>query len=241
MKRITTAIFAVVLGIGMPFSVLCAPALLPADRAVTIMPLGDSITEGGSTVYRYPLMEKLLAAGYNVKYVGSKTTKPIKKSPFGELPHEGYSGIHVGGLDSLFVDIYTRNSADIILLHSGHNQFSESSPVPAMLKHTRSIIEKARAINPKVVILLAQVIPSGKLPKYSYIPEFNEELIALAGEFHSPDRPVILVDQAEGFDWQTDTGGDQVHPNQRGAEKMAQKWFEALQKILPAPAASSKL
>jgi|GEM_PF-827517 len=198
------------------------------------MPLGDSITEGGGG-YRYPLMEKLLAAGYSVEYVGSRTTQSKPDSPLGVLSHEGYSGSSVGGIANRFEKIYKQNPADIILLHSGHNQFAEKQPIPQMLVATRKIIESARSINPHVTVLLAQVIPSGKLPKYSYIPEFNEALIPLAAELNTKESPVILVNHAEGFDWRTDTGGDHVHPNAAGGKKMAMRWFEALQKILPPP------
>ena len=74
------------------------------------MPLGDSITEGGPFfVYRYPLMQKLLAAGYKVEYVGSKTTHPVKNSPLGELRHEDYGGQNVGFLAGRFDELYRRN------------------------------------------------------------------------------------------------------------------------------------
>ena len=210
----------------------------PTAKPVTIMPLGDSITEGGAGfyVYRYPLMEKLLAAGYNVAYVGSKTTRPVKNSPLGELAHEGYGGTNVGFLKSKFDGLYRQNPADIILIHAGHNQFADKNPIPGMLADTKAIITMARAINPKVIILLAQVIPSGKLPKYSYIPEYDQALVGFAAELNTPAQPVLLVNQAEGFDWQTDTGGDHVHPTKQGAEKMAVRWFEALKRVLPPPA-----
>lgn len=30
---------------------------------------------------------------------------------------------------------------------------------------------------------------------------------------NTTEQPVILVDQADGFDWETDTVKDRVHPN----------------------------
>lgn len=207
-----------------------------APKKVTIMPLGDSITEGGAfKVYRYPLMKKLSDAGYTVEFVGSKTTRSEPDSPFGELHHEGYGGMNVQFLAGKIEELYRQNPADIVLIHAGHNQFADQKPIPGLLASTQKIIETIRGINPKVTILLAQVIPSGKLPKYSYIPEFNEALVPFAAEMTRPESPVILVNQAEGFNWETDTGGDRVHPNAQGAEKMATRWFEALTKILPPP------
>ncbi len=54
-------------------------------------------------------------------------------------------------------------------------------------------------------MLVAQVIPSGKLPKYEYIPELNLELGRLAARLNTPQSPVIAVNMADGFDWRTDT------------------------------------
>ena len=58
------------------------------EKIYRIMPVGDSITEGGKTfsVYRYPLWEKLKSAGYHIEYVGSRTSN----SPAGPLKHEGH-------------------------------------------------------------------------------------------------------------------------------------------------------
>ena len=77
-------------------------------------------------------------------------------------------------------------------------------------------------------MLLALVIPSGKLPKYAYLPELNQAEVLLARELTRPESPVMIVDQFTGFDPQKDTILDKVHPNAQGAEKMAAKWFAAL-------------
>ena len=66
------------------------------------------------------------------------------------------------------------------------------------------------------------------MPKYSYIPELNLALAALAKELDRPEQRVVSVDLATGFDVATDTIADRVHPNARGAEKIAQRWADAL-------------
>jgi lysophospholipase L1-like esterase len=81
---------------------------------------------------------------------------------------------------------------------------------------------------------LAQPITSGKLPKYSYIPELNSKLITLSKEITAKGHKIILVNQAEGFDWETDTIKDKVHTNASGAKKMADKWMGALLPMLSA-------
>jgi lysophospholipase L1-like esterase len=42
----------------------------------------------------------------------------------------------------------------------------------------------------------------------------------------------LTVDLATGFDVAADTIADRVHPNDRGAEKIAQRWAEVLIPLL---------
>ena len=219
---------------------LCLAAFLPARAAdapakkiYRIMPVGDSITEGGKSFscYRPVLLKKLTDAGYQVEYVGSRQSD----SPAGKLRHEGYGGKNAEFLATVVGKNFQQHTADIVLMHCGHNHFAEEKPVPKIVAATETLIGSFRETNPRVTVLLAQVIPSGKLPKYSYIPALNEALAELAKRLHKPEQPVILVNQAEGFDWKTDTVDDKVHPNERGAEKMAAGWFAALKPILGKP------
>lgn len=204
-----------------------------AQRIFRIMPVGDSITQGGATFscYRLPLWEMLSTAGYPIEFVGSRTNQ----SRIGPLPHEGYGGKNAEFLAANVGLHFREHPADIVLLHAGHNHFAEEHPVPKILTATESMIATFRAVNPQVTVLLAQVIPSGKLPKYAYIPALNEALAKLARRLDTPRQRVIAVNMAEGFDWKTDTIADHVHPNARGAEKMAAHWFAALTNVLESP------
>ena len=213
-------------------------ATVATAEPVRIMCVGDSITEGGGSfsVYRYPLWEKLHTAGYDVEFVGSKTSN----TRAGPLAHEGYGGKNAEFLATAAVASFRKTPADIVLLHAGHNHMAEEKPVPGIVAATRAMIQGFRAVNPRVTVLLAQVIPSGKLPKYEYIPELNRALSGLAHELDAPAQRAISVDQATGFDWTTDTVADKVHPNARGAEKMSARWFATLQQILPPPNAKTE-
>lgn len=217
------------------FSLLCfSPAITGQEKRqerFTVMGLGDSITEGADffTCYLYPLWEKLFTAGYQFDFIGPRESK----CRIGTLNHCGFSGKNVEFLESKIDSLYRLYPADIVLLHAGHNHFAEEKPVPGMIASYRSIIRKMQAINPNVRILIAQVIPSGKLPKYSYIPELNEKIAEMVAGLNS--EQVFLVNQAQDFDWREYTVDDKVHPNKAGAEKMAAVWFEALKKVL-APA-----
>jgi len=201
---------------------------------IRIMAVGDSITAGADffSNYRFPLWEKLFAAGYIVEFVGTQTSE----TRVGPLAHEGYGGKNTEFLAATVPEHFRAHPADFVLLHSGHNHTVEEHPLPAIVAATEQLIASLRAVNPRVTVLLAQVIPAGKLPKYSYLPDLNVALASLAHRLDRPEQRVILVDQASGFQWETDTVSDKVHPNARGAEKMAEQWYRALRQVLPKPA-----
>jgi len=213
-----------------------APVHASAPAIPKILCVGDSITEGGTTFsnWRLALWEKLYTAGYLVEYIGPRASK----SRIGDLAHHGYGGKNAEFLAAEIGKYVGRHPADIVLIHAGHNHDAAEGPIPGILAATEKIIAECRAANPRTTFLLAQVITSGKLPKYSYIPALNSELAQLAQRLGTPASQVVLVDQASGFDPAADTVADKVHPNARGAEKMAARWFAALRTVLPKPAVS---
>jgi lysophospholipase L1-like esterase len=203
-----------------------AGRVLHAGEPKTVLAIGDSITQGGGNFvcYRQVLVPELKKRRFAVEFIG-----PQKDAT---SHHAGYGGKNTAYLRSISQATYQQYPADFVLIHSGHNSFSQDKPVPGIVDDTKGMIENITAINPKVTILLAQVITSGKLPKYSYIPELNEALATMAKEMTAKGYKIILVNQAEGFDWTTDTVKDMVHPNASGAQKMADKWMIALEPLL---------
>jgi lysophospholipase L1-like esterase len=210
----------------LPFMFMLVSAKLRADEEVTVVAVGDSITQGGSSFrcYREFLIPMLAKGETKVRFVGPNQDQ--------FSAHCGYGGKNTSFLSGVIGEVYSKHPADIVLLHSGHNSFSKDKPVPGIIRETEQIVETIHGLNPGVTILLAQVIPSGKLPKYSYIPELNEELSESAVRMKAKGIHVILVDLAKGFDWKSDTVEDKVHPNESGARKMAEGWMSALKPVL---------
>jgi len=207
--------------------ILCVTGLSAHSKATTtILAIGDSITQGGKTFicYRQVLIPELRNRNLDFTFIGPNQDAVSA--------HAGYGGKNTRYLLSISKEVYSRYPADIVMIHSGHNSFSKDRPVPGIIQDTEAMIDNIREINPDVIVLLAQVIPSGKLPKYSYIPELNKELSFLFGRLNKQWQSIILVNQAEAFHWRTDTVNDKVHPNASGAKKMAQKWIDALLPLL---------
>jgi lysophospholipase L1-like esterase len=195
------------------------------DSTLTILGLGDSITEGGSGFcsYLFPLWKLLTDAGYQVEFTGPRQTAYDGQT----LKHAGFGGKTAEYLNSVIDTLYENYPADVVLIHAGHNHFDAERPVQGIVSASESIIRKIRSINPDVKIFIAQVIPGGKLPKYAYIEELNKQIAEMAEKMN-----ITPVNQAEGFDWQQYTVSDKVHPNPAGAKKMADVWFEALKRLI---------
>jgi lysophospholipase L1-like esterase len=230
-----TVLGAVLASVISAFGETATSPLKPIKRPgiIRIMPVGDSLTEGGAELegYRPLLAEKLASAGYKVEFVGSKEST----SRVGALRHEGYGGQTVEFLASTVPAHFRQYPADIVLLLAAANHFAEEQPVPGMIAAHERLIKSFREINPDVIVLLALSMEHGKLPKYSYIPGLNRELAHLARKLDSPSQRVIPVDLALGYDWRSDAISDKVHPNAQGAEKIAKCWFESLTAILGPP------
>ena len=204
---------------SLAITILMSSSMLLAMETRTVLAIGDSLTQRTDS-YRSILIPMLKEKGLKFEFIGPNRDKLSR--------HAGYGGKNTQYLRSISKTIYQEYPADIVMIHSGHNSFSQDRPVPGIVRDTEAIINNIAGINPKAVILLAQVVTAGKLPKYSYIPELNRELAKLGARLVKEGKNVVLVNLADGFDWETDTLEDKVHVNAHGAKKMAQKWYDAL-------------
>jgi lysophospholipase L1-like esterase len=197
-------------------------------RPVTVLGIGDSITQGSNhhVSYLFPLRERLRKAAFDVEMIGPR----VQYYQGDSLCHCAIGGKTIEYWTKQIDSVYRCCPADIVLIHGGHNHFVEQEPVAGIVQAHRAIIDKILAINPAAVIFVAQVIESGKLPKYSYIPELNEALSGMVRDYGS-DR-VRIVPVGKGFDWRTDAIEDHVHPNVHGAEIMAENWYAAIVPLL---------
>jgi lysophospholipase L1-like esterase len=197
-------------------------------REFSILGLGDSITEGGPAFFSYlfPLDSLLKQAGFQFEFIG-----PRRSVQNGDtLNHSGFSGKTAEFLAKHIDSIYTAFPADVVLLHAGHNHFSEEAPVAGIIKAQQFIIQSIKKKNPQALILVAGVITSGKLPKYDYIPALDKAIKAMVDSLH--DATIIFIDQQQSWDWARYTIDDKVHPNRTGAGIIAMNWFNAIAALL---------
>ena len=197
-------------------------------KRVKIMGIGDSITQGGSTFTSYvgPLARMLEEQGIDYEFVGPRIGKSVGVA----YHHFAFGGKNTEYIDQHINPVIREYMPDIVLIHSGHNHFIEEKPIRGIVKAHKSIIKKIRKCRKDALILVAGVIESGKLPKYSYIPQLNIELEAMVKDMN--DSNICFVDVGEDFDWERHTIPDHVHPNDDGARVMAANWMKALMRFM---------
>jgi lysophospholipase L1-like esterase len=202
------------------------------------MPLGDSITQpdGAHNSYRRPLWIRLRQAGYNVDFVGSTqqhyqgASAPL--SDF-DRDHEGHSGWRVDQILEQIDGWADTSKPDIVLIHLGTNDVLQGQTPQSTIEELRTLIQRLRNTNPRIKALIAQLIPCGN---EAQVRELNKLIVDLARGTNTQDSPVIAVDQFSGFNPAIGKNTyDGCHPNESGEQKMADRWFAALKKLLPSP------
>lgn len=215
------------------------------DGVVHVLPLGDSITQGGRAdrdefTYRLPLFEMLTEANVKFDFIGSlkaglqgdaKWPETVAGQPF-DLDHEGHYGWKTAAVrDKLGEWMASYPAApDIVLVHLGTND-QDADPDAAVVAPLRDMIAMFRGRNPNVVVLVGHLNFNG-----GKAVGIRERVEAMATELNTPESPVLTVRHYEGWNEnpehpQADTF-DWAHPNPSGQRKMAEKWLEAMRPYL---------
>ena len=230
------------------FAYFLTPTIAYCGEAAgfSVCAVGDSITEGGAefVAHRVALENEFAELGWNVEWKGSH----VKSDSGSSNLCEGFSGNSAEQIAAKYEIHAADIAADVLLLHAGHN-YNGGDPnlTPAVMPvedivasatnaHAR-IIAAARAQNPDVIVLYAQVISSGgnREQKYAYITNgLNQAIATLGAQLNTPASPVVVVDMADGWNYATDCVSDCVHPNATGAAKMAAKWMTVLNAFVAA-------
>ena len=205
-----------------------------STKSIKILPLGNSITvqSRGDASYRYFLWHLLKDSGYNVDFIGSDNGVGGYRSDTYDFDqdHEGHGGIEANQVNDKLDGWLQNYTPDIVLIHLGHNDLFHGQSVSSTVDDITNIINKLRADNPDVAILLAKIIPVDWVaPKWN---ELNTAYEKLAIEQNTAQSPVIIVDQFTNYIPKEDNKDDGVHPNIKGDEKMAKVWYNSLAKLL---------
>ncbi|WP_027344609.1 RICIN domain-containing protein [Hamadaea tsunoensis] len=209
---------------------LAVGAAAPAQAAesnggVRVMPLGDSITDGFNVPggYRIGLWQRLAAGGYLTDFVGSGSNGPAN---LGDHDHEGHSGWRIDQLDANIVGWIQQANPRTILLHIGTNDIGQNYDVANAPARLSALIDKIRATAPLVELYVAQLIPRSDAGQEAQSQTFNAALPAIVAGKGSRTH---LVDMHSALT--TADLADGLHPNATGYDKMAARWYAALQSV----------
>jgi lysophospholipase L1-like esterase len=203
-----------------------APVASPSGgRALTIMPLGDSITAGWPDMryggYRRVLAALLAREGYTVRFVGSQHDGG---SP--DPANEGHLGWTIprikAGIDSQhWLETYR---PDLILLHIGTNDLRNGggAAAPANLA---ALLDDILARLPHARVIVAEIIPFQGGPNDAY----RAYVGAMPGIAAHEGPRVSLADMRAILT--THDYADDLHPNTRGYDKMARAWNTAIRAV----------
>src|SRR5690606_21597128 len=134
-----------------------------AHAQVRILPLGDSVTSSFSpqSSYRYWLWQYLNTAGYDVDFVGTRwgVEGGGPGNPDFDQHHDGHAGWN--SQDGVFNinSIAASTVPDVVLLDLSSNDILDGIPPENSLENLVAMMEALRAVNPDVIILLAQPTP----------------------------------------------------------------------------------
>lgn len=220
MSRVLVGVVALAALLAPSVPAAAAPDVVVA-APVRVMPLGDSITYGDKSPggYRVGLWQKVVAGGYSVDFVGSRTEGP---SSLPDRNHEGHPGWVISQIDSNITNWLRTYNPQTILLQIGTNDmWRDQRGAPGRLN---TLVDRITTLAPNTRVFVATITPiSGMDPA---VRAFNATIPPMVRSKASAGKKVYLVDQYHALT--TADLADGVHPNARGYLKMATTWYNAL-------------
>ncbi len=213
-----------------------------------IMIVGDSISAGPGCYKKY-LLQNLTDGGYSkFEFVGEYTDdcgggvrhSAVSCSNTEQYTHDTFmmpncqQGMSFPGMAPLVM----KHEPDLLMLQLGVNDVWSGIPTETILARYETLIEQARAKNPLIVTVVAQIHKiRPDCGSDDSIQKRAEELVqavpAWAQPLSTAQSPVFVADLWTNSDWSMAETSDCVHPNDAGAQRMGTNWFNALKSILP--------
>src|SRR5262249_8649850 len=179
----------------------------------TILVLGDSLSQGfgltPSEAYPMLLANKLRAAGLSFQVTNASAA----------------GGTTEGGLERL--PAHLKRKIDIFILELRINDAFRAVPVDQIQNNLQQIIDKVKARNPNVRILIAGM----QLPNYAaddYVSAFGKMFVDLAAKNGAALVPYLLQTVAGDPSMNLPDG---IHPNAAGQKVLAETVWHVLKPV----------
>jgi lysophospholipase L1-like esterase len=165
----------------------------------------------------------MATGGHTVDFVGSGVNGP---ATLGDHDHEGHSGWRIDQLDANIVAWLRNSNPRTILLHIGTNDVNQDYDLANAPARLSALIDRIRANAPLVELFVAQITPETNPTLEARVQAFNA---AIPGLVTQKGPRTHLVDMHSAIT--TADLADGVHPNSAGYDKMAARWYSALQSV----------
>ncbi len=180
----------------------------------TILVLGDSLSEGfqlkPSEVYPALLANKLRAAGLNFQVTNASQT----------------GGTTDGGLERL--PAHLKRKIDIFILELGINDAFRGVPVDQIQNNLQQIIDKVKARNPSVRVVIAGMATPKAFGADDYVSAFGKMFGELATKNGAALVPYLLDGVAGDPSLNLPDG---IHPNAAGQRILAENVWRVLEPV----------
>jgi acyl-CoA thioesterase I len=184
-----------------------------AESTKTILVLGDSLSQGfglaPGEAYPMLLAKKLRAAGMNFRVTNASAA----------------GGTTEGGLER--IPVHLKSKIDIFILELGINDAFRGVPVDQIENNLQQIIDKVRARNPSVRVVIAGM----QLPNYAtddYVSAFGKMFADLAARNGAALVPYLLQSVAGNPSLNLSDG---IHPNSGGQKVLAETVWHVLEPV----------
>lgn len=214
-----------------------------------LMIVGDSISAGPGCYKKY-LRENLtrhrvtsleFVGEYADECGGGVRHSAVSCATAEQFTHASFSvpscapGKSFPGMSTLLA----RHRPDVIMLQLGVNDVWSGTPIAAILASYTQLAAQARASNPRVILVVARIQKirpdcSADDAVTKHAAALVEALPAWAKAQSREQSPVFLADLWTSSDHSKAETLDCVHPNDAGARRMADNWYDALSQILKA-------
>ncbi len=186
-----------------------------ASRMITILALGDSLTDGFglSRKEAYPALiaEKMRSANYRFEIINAGSSGDTTADGLRRLP-----------------TLLRGKRIDVLILALGINDAFRGVPIEQMRSNLQAIIDQTQARHPNVSIIIAGM----QLPLASsdgYVRAFGKMFAALAERNDAALIPYLL--EGVGGDPELNLP-DRIHPNAAGQRVLAENVWRVLEPIL---------
>ncbi|HEX6764651.1 MAG TPA: GDSL-type esterase/lipase family protein, partial [Polyangiaceae bacterium] len=217
----------------------------PGVTRPKIMIVGDSISAGPGCYKKY-LVQNLTTNGItSYDFVGQYTDDcggGVRHSAVSCTTTTNYTQatFTVPNCTSMtypgLATLVSTHNPDLIMLELGVNDvWGGSAPIQPILNNYATLVSQARAHNPRIVVMVAQIhkIITDNCMNAASTTNAQQLVMAVpawAQGISTANSPVLVADLWTNSD--AHEAADCVHPNDAGAQRMGQNWYNALAPIL---------